>query len=148
MDRENKQLAPKKKDAGKNIDYTGLVDSCSENVVSGTECTGLIPTPPEDEQQSDAYLDLYTIPKPSAQEYETDRRTMGKFSGTTGGTGNGEIPQLYTFQKSEPGTWAVGRFRDDGTWEQESIWTTQEEATEHAHILNGGEPPQPGQAKL
>lgn len=44
---------------------------------------------------------------------------------------------LYSYQKSEPGVWMVGQFRDDGSWEQESKWNTQEEAAEHAHALNG-----------
>lgn len=57
---------------------------------------------------------------------------------------------MYSFQKSEPGVWTVGRFRGDGTWEQESRWTTQEEAAEHAHALNRGpdEAPGPAPAKL
>lgn len=77
MDKENKQLAPKKEDAP-NVDYTDFVDSCSDTVVSGTECTGLIPTPPENDQQSEAYSDLYTIPKPDAQHGKSSRKNGGK----------------------------------------------------------------------
>ena len=43
---------------------------------------------------------------------------------------------LYSYQKTEPGIWAVGRLQNDGNWEQESKWNTQEEAAEHAHVLN------------
>ncbi|WBY64872.1 MAG: hypothetical protein ACFWUD_09385 [Thermocaproicibacter melissae] len=59
---ENKQMAPKE---NKNFDLD-LIDSCTDNVVSGTECTGLIPTPPEDEPESESYTELYTIPKPAS----------------------------------------------------------------------------------
>lgn len=77
MNRENKQLAPKKKEV-QSTDYTELADSCSNTVVSGTECTGLIPTPPEDEQQSEAYADLYTIPKPDEGNGKAGRKRTGK----------------------------------------------------------------------
>lgn len=44
----------------------------------------------------------------------------------------------FSYQKSEPGRWAVGYFADDGGWERESEWNTSEEAAERAHWLNGG----------
>lgn len=65
MEKTNKQMAPKPDDDNFDLD---LIDSCSNNVVSGMECTGLVPTPPENEQESDAYTDLYTIPKPFATD--------------------------------------------------------------------------------
>lgn len=65
MDKTNKQMAPKPDDDNFDLD---LIDSCTNNVVSGMECTGLVPTPPENEQESDAYTDLYTIPKPFAPD--------------------------------------------------------------------------------
>ena len=68
MDKVNKQMAPKPDDDNFDLD---LIDSCTNNVVSGMECTGLVPTPPEDEQESDAYTDLYTIPKPFAPDKKT-----------------------------------------------------------------------------
>lgn len=43
---------------------------------------------------------------------------------------------MYSYQKSEPGIWTVGQFQNDGRWEQESKWSTPEEAAEHAHALN------------
>lgn len=45
---------------------------------------------------------------------------------------------MYSYQKSEPGRWAVGQFRKNGDWETESFWNTSEEAAERAHWLNGG----------
>lgn len=33
-------------------------------VVSCGECTGLVPTPPENETESEAYAELYPIPQP------------------------------------------------------------------------------------
>lgn len=65
MEKENKQMAPKPGDADFDLD---IVDSCAENVVSGTECTGLVPTPPENEHEGEAYTDLYTIPKQSSNK--------------------------------------------------------------------------------
>lgn len=45
---------------------------------------------------------------------------------------------MYSYQKSEPGTWTVGKLNPDGNWEPESDWNTSEEAAERAHWLNGG----------
>ena len=42
----------------------GYTEPGAEDVVSATECTGLIMAPPEDEAQAKAYADLYPIPKP------------------------------------------------------------------------------------
>ena len=35
-----------------------------KGVASGTDCTGLVQTPPENESESEAYTDLHDIPKP------------------------------------------------------------------------------------
>lgn len=58
--KENKQLAPKGEE-----DVDEYIYSCADNVVSSTECTGLIPTPPANEQEAQAYTDIYAIPEPS-----------------------------------------------------------------------------------
>jgi hypothetical protein len=71
---ENKQMAPKKNE---NFDLD-LIDSCTDNVVSNTECTGLIPTPPEDEPGSESYTELYTIPKPASIHEVHKRRQEHK----------------------------------------------------------------------
>jgi hypothetical protein len=34
-----------------------------EEIVSSNECTGLVPTPPQDDDQSKSYENLCTIPK-------------------------------------------------------------------------------------
>ncbi len=78
MDQENRQLAPKKAERKSSADFTDFVDSCSDTVVSGTECTGLVPTPPESEQESEAYSDLYTIPKPDAKQMENPKNKSKK----------------------------------------------------------------------
>lgn len=36
-----------------------------DNVSSATECTGLMPTPPQDQAEADFYTDLYPIPTPN-----------------------------------------------------------------------------------
>jgi hypothetical protein len=60
--KENKQLAPKEKEED---DVDNYIYSCADNVVSSTECTGLIQTPPTNEQEAQAYTDIYAIPEPS-----------------------------------------------------------------------------------
>lgn len=59
-DIENKQLAPKNDD-----DIDDYIYSCTDNVASTTECTGLIPAPPVSESEAESYTDLYSIPKPA-----------------------------------------------------------------------------------
>ncbi len=54
--RENKQMLDP---------YNQSVLEDCDNVASITECTGLIPTPPVNEEEAEAYTDLYTIPKPA-----------------------------------------------------------------------------------
>ena len=39
-----------------------------DDVVSTTECTGLIPTPPQNEAEAESYTDLYAVPKPENKE--------------------------------------------------------------------------------
>jgi hypothetical protein len=38
-----------------------------EQVVSATECTGLIPTPPQSAEQAESYAQLYHIPQSKDQ---------------------------------------------------------------------------------
>ncbi len=52
--------------------------SCTNSVVSGTECTGLIPTPPETDSEADSYSDLYTIPKPPVNNSKKAKTTETK----------------------------------------------------------------------
>jgi hypothetical protein len=75
---ENKQLAPKKGAQKGNQDSIDFIDSCTDTVVSGTECTGLVPTPPESEQEEEAYTDLYTIPKPDTNKERDKLKKDGK----------------------------------------------------------------------
>jgi hypothetical protein len=35
-----------------------------DDVVSATECTGLIPTPPRSESEAESYTDIYLVPCP------------------------------------------------------------------------------------
>lgn len=55
----NRQLAPKSAESA---------EESAEEVVSSTGCTGLIPTPPEDEPEAEAYTELYHIPRPTAEK--------------------------------------------------------------------------------
>lgn len=59
MDKRNKQLVPE-------TDEDDDIISSVDTVASGTECTGLIPTPPETEAEAEAYASLYTIPRPKS----------------------------------------------------------------------------------
>lgn len=43
---------------------------------------------------------------------------------------------VYSYQKTEPGSWTVGFFSEAGSWKSESDWNTAEEAAERAHWLN------------
>jgi hypothetical protein len=36
----------------------------STDVIASTECTGLIPTPPQFASEAESYTDLFSIPKP------------------------------------------------------------------------------------
>ncbi len=47
---------------GKAQDYAPGYDDDMVEVVSATDCTGLISTPPEDEAEASIYSDLYNIP--------------------------------------------------------------------------------------
>lgn len=47
---------------------------------------------------------------------------------------------MYSYQKDEPGQWAVGLFDQEGKWQTESVWCTPEEAAERVHWLNGRGP--------
>lgn len=51
-------------DKGKNKNKKILQESDSNIVVSSTECTGLIPTPPLSEDEAESYDKIYDIPLP------------------------------------------------------------------------------------
>lgn len=55
----------KEKKLAQNREGDGYLDP--EDVVSGTECTGLIPTPPITEAEAESYAQLYTVPKPQRE---------------------------------------------------------------------------------
>ena len=48
------------------VDVKGAVDV--ENIVSSGDCTGLMPTPPQDEGAAESYAALYAIHKPKTNE--------------------------------------------------------------------------------
>ncbi len=73
MDKKNKQIAPKSEEDS--------LDSCENNIVSGTECTGLIQTPPENEQEAESYTDLYAVPEPAEDNKKSKRTGKTKPSG-------------------------------------------------------------------
>lgn len=55
-------MGKKKKDIY-NIEFQDAFDN-QRNVASSTDCTGLIPSPPINDEESDSYTDLNSIPKP------------------------------------------------------------------------------------
>jgi hypothetical protein len=64
MGKKDPQLAP---------DTAAEAGESAGEVVSANGCTGLIPAPPEDGQQAEAYTDLYPIPEPAAKKAEKAR---------------------------------------------------------------------------
>lgn len=44
-------------------DYQFDLENEINSVVSQTECTGLISVPPQDEDEAEAYTEIYTVPK-------------------------------------------------------------------------------------
>lgn len=46
----------------KDFYYNQLTEQ--DNVVSSTECTGLMQRPPEDESEAESYSDIYAVPVP------------------------------------------------------------------------------------
>lgn len=42
--------------------YPNAEDGLESAVISTTECTGLVQAPPQDEEEADAYRDMYGIP--------------------------------------------------------------------------------------
>ena len=53
-------------------------------VASATECTGLIPTPPSNEGEAEAYTDIYSIPQPQSPQDNKKRMRSEKFQIGTG----------------------------------------------------------------
>ncbi len=45
---------------------------------------------------------------------------------------------MYLYIKSETNLWTVGFYSPDGTWHSESDHSTQQEAAQRVHWLNGG----------
>ena len=56
-----------KKTSKKSIDYREHEDSSRIQACSATDCTGLIPSLPESEDQLEAYEDLYPFLTPALQ---------------------------------------------------------------------------------
>ena len=48
-------------------DFSGEIRLCPDDYVSNsasaTECTGLMPTPPENEEEAESYNEIYVVPK-------------------------------------------------------------------------------------
>jgi len=45
------------------IDYEAALNEDISSVVSATECTGLMPIPPQDLFESESYSEIYTFPE-------------------------------------------------------------------------------------
>ncbi len=45
-------------------------------ISSANDCTGLIPTLPIDEEESDSYTKLYDIPKPKSENFEDSTQNI------------------------------------------------------------------------
>ena len=43
-----------------------------DKVASNTECTGLMPTPPQSEDEEESYSDIYTVPKKDGKDLKAD----------------------------------------------------------------------------
>ncbi len=55
-------MNPKKKKDSSSYPFDDFPDPLE--VISSTECTGLVPTPPQSEGEADAYTELKNIPQP------------------------------------------------------------------------------------
>ncbi len=55
-----------KRDQDANLDAQLADDMLSMDIVSATEVTGMVPTPPLTEAQSEGYRTLFSIPQPRA----------------------------------------------------------------------------------
>ncbi len=53
------------------------LDGESSNVTSSTECTGLIQIPPDNEEESKSYGDLYAIPE-QVNDYKFVKKAKGR----------------------------------------------------------------------
>lgn len=51
-----------KKQAAKDIALLEETFLGTDGIASGTECTGLIPATPEDEEQMESYQEIYEVP--------------------------------------------------------------------------------------
>ena len=63
MKKEQKNFVPEDRQAYVPWETEEELNDLS-GVVSCGECTGLIPTPPDDEAEGEAYAELYPIPQP------------------------------------------------------------------------------------
>ena len=55
-----------------------LYDDMTMNVISGTECTGMTPTPPLDGEEADAYRQLSGVPVEETQHTHRPYRHSSK----------------------------------------------------------------------
>jgi len=44
-----------------------------DKVASSTDCTGLIPTPPANDEEQEAYSDIYAVPKQQGKHLKSRR---------------------------------------------------------------------------
>ena len=44
----------------------------------------------------------------------------------------------WVYIQTEPSLWTVGFYAPDGCWHSDSDWSSQTEAAERVHYLNGG----------
>ena len=43
------------------------------DVASSTDCTGLMPTPPENEEQTESYQEIYNVPRAARKSAKRDK---------------------------------------------------------------------------
>lgn len=65
-------MNPKKKKDSSSLPFDDFVDPFE--VISSTECTGLIPTPSKTEAESEAYTDLYDVHQPKNKKIDSLKR--------------------------------------------------------------------------
>jgi len=65
-------MSPKKKKDSSSLPFDDFVDPIE--VISSTECTGLIPTPSKTEAESESYSDLYDVHQPKNKKIDSLKR--------------------------------------------------------------------------
>ena len=66
----------KKNELENEIDYEKDLLTDTTSVASANECTGLMPTPPNDIYEAESYTNIYCVPKQSVNKNKPDSKRI------------------------------------------------------------------------